>query len=268
MKYTLLANGRRLAYRTAGRSKNAVPLVLLHGFCEDQQLWAPLLPGLKNTRLLTIDLPGFGGSDLPLAPGMDVYAEAVCAVLNERGIERCVLAGHSMGGYTALAFAQHFPERLSGLGLIHSHPFADDQSRKENRRRGIELLQAGKKDAYVAQLFPGLFAPAFAQQHPGIVEAVIARGRRQPAAGIIAALEGMMDRPDRSHVLSTLQCPLLMFLGEQDSIITPADTLRTALSADVADVHVLPGLGHMGMYEAGDSLAGALLRFWQFCSNR
>jgi 3-oxoadipate enol-lactonase len=229
MKYTLLTNGRRLAYQTAGRSRHAIPLMLLHGFCEDQQLWAPLLPHLKSARLLSIDLPGFGGSDLPLASGMDVYAEAVCAVLNERGIERCVLAGHSMGGYTALAFARHFPERLSGLGLIHSHPFADDPVRKENRRRGIELLQAGKKDAYVAQLFPGLFAPAFAQQHPKIVEAVIARGRRQPAAGIIAALEGMMDRPDSLEILHSLRCPALMVLGEEDSIIPPNEALRTAL---------------------------------------
>ncbi len=265
MKYALLSNGRRIVYHTGGRSKNAVPLVLLHGFCEDSSVWKQALPLLRSGRFVRVDLPGFGGSDTPLTPGMDQYADAVCCVLNELGINRCVLAGHSMGGYTALAFARQYPERLAGLGLVHSHPYADEPERRENRRRGIQLLEAGKKDQYVAQLFPGLFAPDFAARHPEIVQMLVRAGRRQSTAGIIAALQGMIERPDCQVTLRGLSCPVLLLAGEQDSIISPDAIRRAALLPNVTDLHILTGVGHMGMFEATAATADILLRFWRLC---
>ena len=268
MKYSLLANGRRIAYSASARPNSTLPLVLLHGFCEDSTIWAPVLPRLRKPRTVCIDLPGFGGSGQPLAPGMEAYSEAVCAVLNELGAERCVLAGHSMGGYAALAFAQKHPERLAGLALLHSHPFEDSPERKENRRRGIEMLQSGKKDLYVAQLFPGLFAPAFVRENPAVVEALIRQGRKQPEAGIIAALEGMINRVDHQDTLKTAPCPVLFLGGELDAIVPPEWNLKSAHLPDIADVHLLTGVGHMAMFEAPAQTADILLRFWHFCENK
>ncbi len=268
MKNTLLANGRRIAYYASGDAAHTVPLVLLHGFCEDASLWRPLLPRLRGVRTLRIDLPGFGASQPPLAPGMAIYADAVCAVLNELGIDRCVLAGHSMGGYAALEFGRHHPERLAGLGLVHSHPFEDTPERKENRQRGIDMVQARKKNLYVAQLFPGLFAPAFAQAHPEVVQALVRNGRRQPVAGIVAALKSMMDRADHTGTLRALQCPVLFLLGEQDTIVPPRQALTAAALPRVADLHVLPGVGHMGMFEAPERTAEILSDFWTFCTRK
>lgn len=268
MKYSLLANGRRITFYTSLRAKKTIPLVLLHGFCEDSKVWAPVLPGLRKPDVVRIDLPGFGGSGQPLTPGMEACSEAVCAVLNELGIKRCVLAGHSMGGYAALAFAKKYPERLAGLGLIHSHPFEDSPERKENRRRGIGMLRSGKKDLYVAQLFPGLFAPEFARSNASLVDALIRQGRRQTKAGIIAALEGMIGRNDHQNTLKKAPSPVLFLGGELDSIIPPEWIYQVAHLPDIADVHLLPGIGHMSMFEAPAQTAEILLRFWQFCENR
>ncbi|MBL7776632.1 MAG: alpha/beta fold hydrolase, partial [Saprospiraceae bacterium] len=112
MKNTLLFNGRRIAYFLSedGWDSPNAPLVLLHGFCEDASMWAPVLPYLSGLPVLRIDLPGFGASDLAIVPGIEGYAAAVCAVLNELNLPRCVLFGHSMGGYTALAIAAQHPE--------------------------------------------------------------------------------------------------------------------------------------------------------------
>lgn len=268
MKNILLINGRRIAYNDAPVAENTVPLVLLHGFCEDSSVWSSILPKLRKLRVVRIDLPGFGGSDQPLAPGMEGYAEAACAVLNELGIGQCVLAGHSMGGYTALAFAQKYPERLAGLALVHSHPFEDSPERKENRFRGIDMLRSGKKDLYVAQLFPGLFAPDFARAHTEILESLVRQGRRQPEAGIIAALEGMIDRADHADTLKTAPCPVLLLGGELDSIVPPDWLYRVAHLPEIAEIHILPGVGHMGMFEAPDNTAEILIRFYRFCESR
>ena len=268
MNYTLVSNGRRIACAVSGRPKNAVPLVLLHGFCEDSSVWEPLLPAFADMPLIRIDLPGFGKSDLPLSPGMDTAADAVCTVLNELGIEQCVLAGHSMGGYVALPFAQKYGERLAGLGLVHSHPYEDSAARKENRQRGIDMIGSGKKDLYVAQLFPGLFAPAFVEKHPETVQALIRQGQLQQAEGIIAALQGMIARPNHLDTLRRIACPVLFILGELDAIIPPEWALAAAHLPQLSDIHLLDGVGHMGMFEAGAQTAEALQRFRQFCGGR
>ncbi|TNE50720.1 MAG: alpha/beta hydrolase [Bacteroidetes bacterium] len=268
MENTLLANGRRIAYYSTGDSRQPVPLVLLHGFCEDSSLWDPVLPGLQVFRILRIDLPGFGASDPPLTPGMDSYVDAVCVVLNELNIPTCILYGHSMGGYVALEFARQHAERLAGLSLIHSHPFADSPDRIEARRKGIELLQHGKKDLYVAQLFPGLFAPAFARQHPDIVEAMVQKGRQGPEAGIIAALTGMIERRDQQDTLAQCACPVQFVLGALDGIIPLEQAMSATPYPAISDVRVFSEIGHMAMFEAPELLMQAVSEFGRYCLRR
>lgn len=267
MKHTLLSNGRRIAYRSDGAAEG-LPLVLLHGFCEEATVWDGFIASLNSIRIIRVDLPGFGASDLDIAPGMDVYADAVCAVLNELSVEKCVLTGHSMGGYAALAFAEKYPERLAGLGLFHSHPFEDSDERKAVRRRGIEMLQSGKRELYIAQLFPGLFAEVFAKANPEIINTMIDRAKRPPAEGIAAALEGMIARKDHSATLRAIACPVLFLLGAADAIVPPEQGLQAAVLPNIADIHLLPGVAHMGMFEAAEKCAEIVRRFWEFCAAR
>jgi pimeloyl-ACP methyl ester carboxylesterase len=267
MKHILLTNGRRIAYRSDGAAVG-LPLVLLHGFCEDATVWDGFIASLKSLRIIRVDFPGSGESDLDIATGMDVYADAVCAVLNDLSIEKCVLTGHSMGGYAGLAFAEKYPERLAGLGLFHSQPFEDSAERKAARRRGIEMVQSGKRDLYVAQLFPGLFAEAFAKANPKIINTLIDRGKRSPVAGIIAALEGMIARKDHSDTLRAIACPVLFLLGAEDAVVPPEQGLQAAVLPNIADVHVLPGVAHMGMFEAKEKCVEIVRRFWEFCAAR
>ncbi|GAB4500197.1 MAG: alpha/beta hydrolase [Saprospiraceae bacterium] len=267
MKHTLFSNGRRIAYYSNGATDSRL-LVLLHGFCEDSNVWDDFVLFFKNMPVVRVDLPGFGDSNLPLNPGMDVYADAVCAVLNDLSIEKCVLIGHSMGGYTALEFAAKYPERLAGLGLFHSHPFEDSPERKEARHRGIEMLRAGKRDLYVAQLFPGLFAESFGKTNPEVINALINRGKRQSPEAIVAALEGMILRKNHLETLRSISCPTQFIFGAEDTIATPEQGLQAAVLPNIADVHVLPGVGHMGMFEAPEKCAAIVRQFWEFCATQ
>ena len=242
-------------------------LVLLHGFCEDSSVWSELLPHLSGVPTLCLDLPGFGTAPLPAAAGMEGYAAAAHDALDAAGIGKCVLVGHSMGGYAALEFAARWPERLAGLGLFHSHPYADPPERLTARLRGIEMLRSGKKDLYVSQLFPGLFAPAFAAAHPETVNALIFNGKKQSADAIIAALEGMMHRRDHQDTLRNLTCPVQFLLGAEDALVPLDFGLQSASLPSQADVRVLPGVGHMAMFEATEAAAQAVREFWQRSMN-
>ena len=268
MKQSLVYNGKQLCYYFSNPKEEAPALVLLHGFCEDHRVWEHQWEAMhQHIPLLLIDLPGFGGSDSPLVSGIDQYAEAVCAVLNDAGLSKAVVYGHSMGGYTALELAQRYPERLLGFGILHSHPFADSDEKKEGRRRGADLIREGKKNAYVSQLFPNLFSEKFAQQNPVVLEKLIGWGKEQTGEGIIAALNSMAGREDRMNTLREFKGPVGMVFGDQDQLV-PTEWLPEIISTvTTGDVHLLPGIAHMGMYESIDAINTILTDFYRLCLN-
>src|SRR5688572_9814357 len=110
-------NGSRLSYKVSGQGS---AIVLLHGFGEDSTVWRNQETIFPDHRLLIPDLPGSGSSAIIVNMSMEGLAQSVLAVLDAEQIDRCVLIGHSMGGYITLAFAEHFGERLTGFGLFHS----------------------------------------------------------------------------------------------------------------------------------------------------
>lgn len=264
MKLVELPSGGALAVHFWGRaiSENDIPMVLVHGFCEDAGIWSELTPYLSDIPGISIDLPGFGHSTPPLRPEMSAYALALEEALAALHIKCCVLVGHSLGGYVTLEFASVYSDRLAGFGLFHSHPFEDDDVRKTNRRRGIEMLEAGKKDLYVTQLFPGLFAPAFTEKHPDVLAKVTEEGKKQAKAGIIAALKAMMNRRDHQATLQQAGCPSLFLLGTEDTLVPLESAWKVTLLPKVAEVCVLPGVGHMGMLEEAAASAEALRSFY------
>jgi pimeloyl-ACP methyl ester carboxylesterase len=109
-----LAQGRRLRVRCwAGEGR---PLVLLHGLLDDSEGWTGL--AMDTSRpCFAIDLPGFGGSDLPPYPRIGAYAKDVAAGLKGLGIGECTLVGHSLGGAVATAVAER-NENVHSLVLL------------------------------------------------------------------------------------------------------------------------------------------------------
>ncbi len=139
MKFIAFQN-KKVAYQVEGKG---TAVVLVHGFCEDSTIWEEFRAGLleENYRLISIDLPGFGRSEVLPVVNIEQMAEAVHAVLLKLNISKAVFIGHSMGGYAGLAFARLYPELLMGLGLFHSHPYADSEEKKENRRRSVAFIK-------------------------------------------------------------------------------------------------------------------------------
>ncbi len=262
-----LSANDQVSYHFDG-DRPTIPLVLLHGFCEDHSVWDTWLAHLPDTPVIRIDLPGFGNSSLPPANDISHYAEAVRSVLDEQGVRLCILHGHSLGGYVALEFAALYPERLAGLGLFHSHPYADQPETREKRQRGIEMLRSGKRDLYVTQLFPGLFAPDFAEAHPDIIQKLTETGKKYPPEAIIAALETMLGRRDQTDTLTNLAVPVQIIQGEADTVVPVKLATQAAMLAHTTDLQILPGVGHMGMFEAPERTASMVQSFWSDCLAR
>ncbi len=249
-----------MAYERTGRGKQT-PVVLLHGFCEDSRMWAEWMPFLPDRPYVCIDLPGFGQSDPVVPVSMEYMADAVAAVLDQLKLGPCLLVGHSMGGYVALAFAERYPDRLAGLCMFHSHPFADTAERKEARLKSVSFIEQNGHILYVRQMIPQLFAYDYSKGYPAEVNRLIYHASQYAPEAITAALHAMRNRPDRAGVLRDLSCPVLLLIGKLDTAVPFQQSLEMTELPRQASVEIFPTVGHMGMFTAVRETARAFRDF-------
>lgn len=256
----------KVAYQKTGEGQT---LILLHGFCEDSTMWADFVPLLsKKYTILTIDLSGFGESDLLSTPSIACMAEAVFAVLSHEQIKSCVLIGHSMGGYVGLSFAEHYPEMLLGLGLFHSHPYTDSQEKINNRLKTIRFVERHGIAPFAGQFVRNLFPSPFVQNNKSFIEELIHKTSMHHSDAVIAASYAMINRQDKAEVLTNLACPALFIVGTADAAIAINHSLEQLSLPSVSSVHILDGIGHMGMFEATTETLEIIVDFIDFCTER
>jgi len=258
---------KTLSYTDIG---DGATVVLLHGFCENRRMWEAFSAILSmKFRVITIDLPGFGESEVPMensSTTLEGFADAVRQTLEKLHVNKTVLIGHSMGGYTALAFAEKYPEMLSGLGLFHSTAFPDTDEKKALRDKTVQFIRQNGTSKFIKSFFPGLFSEKTKQEFENQIQFFINDAAGLPELSLIAALEAMKNRPDRRHVLEASQVPVLFILGKDDNSVTLQQSLEEChLPAD-SSVHFLAETGHMGMVEKMEKTRDIVFHFIDYCS--
>ena len=252
-----------LAYKTYGAA-SAVPLVFVHGFPFNAEIWHEQVVFDDTYYLIMVDLPGFGASPLEKPPEevtIDWMAEEVKEVLDYLQVERAVLVGHSMGGYVALAFAEKFAERLIALSMVCSHARADTAEVRQRRYQWIELVQSAGVEAVAKALLPNLFSPLIREYRPELVDWVYQLMLAAPPDAVIGALYAMARRPDRLHVLQGFRLPLWVSAGADDQIVPRERVLEMVEAASDSELVVIPAAGHMVMLEQPEAFNEAYLQF-------
>ncbi|WP_048919218.1 alpha/beta fold hydrolase [Rufibacter radiotolerans] len=237
-------------------------LVFLHGFCESKDLWTDFTKPLGHEfRVICLDLPGHGESPVPQDFSMESQARHVHETLKKLDIDSCLLVGHSMGGYVALAFAQAFPEMIYGLCLFHSSALPDSQEKKESRNKTIEFVEKNG----VQKLMDTLIAPLFAESNQKSCKEAIKKmqdiGKATKEATVVGCLQAMRDRQDRTAVLQKSQVPVLFIAGKEDPAVPLEATLQQCHLPEDSTVHFLGHVGHMGMFERTTLTRAALVQF-------
>ena len=255
---TIQFQNKKIGFSVQGKGS---PLVLLHGFCEDSRMWDDFLTLFPRQKVVRIDLPGFGQSALQDDPSIEMMATCVKAVFDHLKIQKCVLIGHSMGGYVSLEFAKKHPAYLLGLGMFHSHPYEDSEEKKEGRNKGIDFIRRNGHIHYIKQVIPALFAFDFSKGYQFEVNKLLYNAAQYTPEGIISALEAMKNRPDNSAVLEQIKCPVLFIIGKEDKAIPIEASLNQTALPMIADIHILPSIGHMGMFEAKRKTAKIVKHF-------
>ena len=262
MKESFLKIGENNVY-IADSQKGERCVVLLHGYLESLRVWDDFVGLLTDkVRVVAIDIPGHGrSSNIAPVHTMEMMADVVKAVLDELKIERVTLVGHSMGGYVSLAFCAAYPERLDGLVLLSSSPNPDTELKRENRRREIALVQAGKKDM-LARVAPEAGFAEMNRERMGLyINRLVEQVHITDDEGIVALLGGMIERKDQNEMLRHSKVRQLFIMGTHDGYI-PVEAAQQFIERNPqAKVAWLDKSGHMGFIEEPEACASALLEF-------
>jgi pimeloyl-ACP methyl ester carboxylesterase len=252
----------KIRYETKGSGQ---VVVLLHGYLESIEIWQEFGDDLATFfSVIAIDLPGHGESEsFANIITMDAMADAVAHCLEYLNVTDCIMIGHSMGGYVTCAFAEKYPKILKGFCLFHSTPFADNDEKKTNRNREIGLVLQGKKELIYNINIPRVFADDNLEKLHQKVSFGIEIAKKTSDQGIIAALEGMKQRPDRQHVFEKTDLPVLFIIGEKDNYI-PVNAMDQVIEKTKnKQVVYLRDSGHLGFIEEKNESLSAIIKFYK-----
>ena len=236
-----LYKNAKIAYSDIGLGET---IVLLHGFLENSKMWNFFIDEFQTSnRIVTIDLLGHGQSCcLGYRHSMEENAAVVFEILSHLSIQNYSIVGHSMGGYVALAFAERHPEMITKLVLLNSTAAADSDEKKVNRDRAI-LVVKRDYETFVRMAIGNLFANKNQETLRVIIEKTKLQALKTPLQGIVASLEGMKIRADRTTFFRNFAAKKLLILGQKDSVLNFDDAKKQAEKSNIQIV-AFPD-GHM-----------------------
>ena len=248
----------------AATSGAGTPLVLLHAFPLDGRMWAPQVEALAGTyQVIVPDLRGFGAArdQAVEEAGMDLLADDLLRLMDDRGLDRVVLGGLSLGGYVALAFMRRHADRVSGLVLLDTKATADgDQARDDRLKMAERVLEEGTDFVPVVML-PKLLGETSREHRPEVVEKVATLIREQSPQAIAGAQRGMAARGATTDVLATIAVPTLVITGEEDAVTGPEVGRELAAGIPGARFLLVEEAGHLANLEQPEIVNEALLDF-------
>jgi pimeloyl-ACP methyl ester carboxylesterase len=250
-----------LHYSIAGQGK---AVILLHGFAEDGSIFSEQVAFLQHNNLVIIpDLPGTGQSAIMQKRDAKIadYAEIIKAIADEEKIEKFTLIGHSVGGYISLAFAKKYPELLTGVGLLHSTAYADDEAKIATRKKAIKFIEENGTEAFLKTSIPTLFYDA--EKSKSAISSLVEKGKNILPGVLIQQYNAMIERENTLTVLERFPNPILMVIGEHDKAIPFDQSLQQTHLPQTAYIHILRHSGHMGMKEETEKVNKILAEFLQ-----
>jgi 3-oxoadipate enol-lactonase len=240
------------------------PLVFLHAFPLDGRMWAPQVAALApQYQVVVPDLRGFGAARDKLVDvaDMDLLADDLAQLLDDRGLDQVVLCGLSLGGYVSFAFARRHPGRLRGLVLMSTRATADDEAAAAARLEMADRVLAEGVGFLPEVMLPRLLGATSRRERPELVERVTKLLLEQEPEAVAAAQRGMAARPDVTEELASVGVPVLVLSGAEDELIRPEAGRELAAAFLDAKFVQFADSGHLLSLEQPEQVNEILLDF-------
>jgi pimeloyl-ACP methyl ester carboxylesterase len=257
-----LVRGREIGFDDRGRG---APVVLLHPFPFSRAIWGGVATALEaRCRVIAVDARGFGESALRAQEGSSApyaitdLADDLAGLLDALDLPHAAVMGMSMGGYTALAFAARHAARLQALVLADTRAAADSPETRAKREAALSTVHGKGAAAY---LDGGALAPMLSGAAPEALRAHVRARAEERADALVAGIEALRDRPDRTAELGAISCPTLVVCGAEDQISPTAEMKRISEGIRGARYVELAGAAHLSHLEAPGPFTAAVSTF-------
>jgi 3-oxoadipate enol-lactonase len=251
-------DGTPLAYTLDGSAEAALRLVCIHSLALDREVWRPVAEVLGDeAAVLRYDCRGAGHSGKPAGPySVEQFADDLVDLLDAVAWDRAVVAGCSMGGCVAQAFAAAYPDRVEGLVLVDTTDWYGEDAPRTWRERAATARRDGLAGMATFQI-TRWFGDAFRQEHPALIDRIMATfaGNDLNAYAATCAMLGDADLRGR---LAEPGFPVAIVVGKEDyaTPLTAAEALRGRINGATLDV--IPAARHLTPIEAPDRIAAAI----------
>lgn len=263
------AEGVLLHYVSAGGEgtglkTSSIPIVLVHGIAGSILLWQANLSAIgARHKVFAVDLPGHGRSGKPGGRyDIDLFTRSLLGFLDACGLERVILAGHSLGGHVCLKLALERPERMAGLVLIDSGGLGP-----EIDVGFLKPILSGCTREATETMLRGLFANPAMVNRPMVDATFEALSRDGAWEAVRSAVESAVPHDIQveslAERLSELRVPVLIAWGARDAVIPLARGKEAHSSIPGAELWVAENAGHCPQIEAASDFNDRLLKFLQ-----
>jgi 3-oxoadipate enol-lactonase len=252
-------NAIHINYEVDG-PENAPWLVLSNSLATNLHMWDPQAEALcKSLRVLRYDQRGHGSTDAPAGPyTFEMLIGDAIALMDALNIRRAHFGGLSMGGATALGFAEMHPDRLDKVIVCDSPCQSTPQSSQQWRER-IAIAEKEGMEALVEPTVGRWFPPDVMKANPPYVDKVRAMVRTTPVNGFIGCGSALADH-DYASKVATVTRPVLFIAGEKDGV-TPAAMRKMSEALPGSRYVELPGAGHISNLDQPQAFNAAVREF-------
>jgi 3-oxoadipate enol-lactonase len=237
------------------------PVILLHPFPVNHEFWLPVTKHLASRyRLIMPDMRGHGESGLGTGPAtMAKHASDIAHVMTDAGVDRAPLIGVSIGGYTIFEFWRRFRDRVSGLVLCNTKAPADAAEARAARVKAADDVMQHGTEPFFEGMLQTVLAETTRHSRPDLVEGALRMMRRMSAEDVAGVQRGMAERPDSVSTLKTINAPVLIITGDEDSTtgVPEAELMKQNIAG--SQMKVISKAGHYSPWEQPQEL-GRLLR--------
>ncbi len=253
--------GATVSYEVAG---SGPPVLLGHSLLCTGKMWDGVVAALQSRfRFINVDLRGHGRSTAEAPFTLNDLVDDWLAILDRESIDRAVLCGLSTGGMTAMRLALREPHRVLGLALLDTSAAAEPT---RARRRYTALAWVYRWLGLLPRraLLQAMFAPSTIAGRTGMTSGLVAEVRRLDRAAVGHAMNAVWGRDGVD--VRPISVPTIVLVGEHDAATPPACARAVAGSIDGAELHIIPGAGHLTAVEQPSEVAALLGPFFERCS--
>ncbi len=260
---TVQVDGTEIFYQTSGEGQ---PLLLIHGYPLNGDLFAEQRSSLSSQfKVVTPDLPGYGRSGALQEDGsIEAYADAMLGFMDELGIDKAVIGGHSMGGMTALQMYKQAPERFSGLMLIDTAAIAAPIPLANLWMGFAEAAEQKGDKAMIAKLLvPNMLSGDTRRNDEQLVKTMKDLIDAASTQGLIAGGHALAQRSSYVAVLSTIDVPTLIIVGAEDTVTPMALAKSMHKKISGSKLEIISGASHAAIIEAPMEANSAISEWWE-----